>query len=130
MSGTGTIEFFMKHPELLEQLPKETLEGIMELVRAEKARLRNTNAMPPSAVQDLVNCVGDQQVRDIVNDLRKLPEPGWFLLATKDGPPPRERTSGWRNPPPLTPPPGVGHIDRIAEHFADMDRRDLEKRLT
>jgi hypothetical protein len=40
----GAIEYLMKHPELLETLPKEMLQQLMEWVKAEKAKGRS--AMP------------------------------------------------------------------------------------
>lgn len=124
----------MKNQHLLEELPKEMLEQLMELVKMEKAKAGGQcGAMPQSAVQSLVDCVGDQQVRDIVNDLRTVSEPGGFL-PSKSGPSsgtavPKERGSGWKNPPPLEPPAGIKYIDQALDVQDALDRRDLEKRL-
>jgi hypothetical protein len=97
------------------------------LIRELKAAESTEGVMPNSAIADLVSAVGDQQVRDIVNDLKGgRSEPGW-LPPTKARP--EEKGSGEARHIPLEPPPGVQHIDRIAEHFAALDKRDLEKRL-
>ena len=122
---SGAVEYFMKHPEMLEQLPKEGLEMLMELVRAERMKL--SGVMPQSAVDDLVKAVPDQLVRDIVHDLRKLPEPGGFLPAAK-GPPVQGRKSFVERGP-LEPPPGIKHVDAIAESFARLDKLEAVERF-
>ena len=123
---SGTIEYMMKHPEIVEQLPKEGLEMLLELVRAEKMRL--AGCMPRSAVTAMTDVVDDKLMRDIVQDLRKLPDSGGFLQSSGAAVP-KERGGGWRNPPPLEPPSGVKHIDRIAEHFAQLDKVDQMEKM-
>ena len=82
--------------------------------------------LPASAVQAMVDVVPD--MRAIVEEQRHgRSEPGGFLGPEK--PRAKERGSGWINPTPLTPPSGVEHCDRIADHFAALDKRELEKRL-
>ena len=55
---SGTIEYMMAHPEIVEQLPKEGLVMLLELVRAEKMRL--AGCMPQSAVTAMTDVVDDK----------------------------------------------------------------------
>ena len=72
----------MKNQHLLEQLPKEMLAQLMEVVKMEKAKARSV--MPQSAVTAMTDVVDDKLMREIVQDQRKgVSEPGGFL------PPPR-----------------------------------------
>jgi hypothetical protein len=129
--SSGAVAFMIEHPELVDELGKEELGLLLELVRAERMKL--SGCMPPSAVQSLVDAVGDQQVRDIVHDLRTVSEPGGFL-PSKSGPSSgtavrKERSSGWQNPPELEVPPGLKYVDQMIDVQDALDRRDLEKRL-
>jgi hypothetical protein len=121
---SGCIEYMMKHPEIVEQLPKEELMMLLELVRAERMKLAGW--MPQSAITAMTDVVNDQQMRDIVNDLRKLPERGGFLPPA--GGAPAEGRKSYIERPPLEPPPGIDHIDRIAESFAQLDKVEAQRR--
>ena len=68
---------------LLPYLDRERLEAVLALVReyGPKIAAAEAGGMPASAVDEMVKAVPDELVRDIVNDLRKVPEPGWI----KDG---------------------------------------------
>jgi hypothetical protein len=119
----GAIEYLIKHPELLETLPKEMLEQLMEWVKIEKARAAGW--MPQSAVTAMTDVVGDQQMRDIVRDLRKLPERSGFLPAA--GGPPAEGRKSYIARPELEPPPGVKICDQMMDVQDALDKRDLER---
>jgi hypothetical protein len=120
----GAIEYLIKHPDLLEELPKEMLEQLMELVKIEKAKAAGW--MPQSAVTAMTDKVDDKLMRDIVHDLRKLPERSGFLPA--DGAAPMQQRKSYIARPELEPPPGVKHIDRIAESFAELDKVEAQRR--
>jgi len=87
-----------------------------EIVRRE-ARLRNMSetlyrmnrACPTSLMQDIVNDLrsGPAQRSSIIPDNRSAPV---------------ERGSGGGDRP-LTPPPGIEHVDAIADAFAERERR-------
>jgi hypothetical protein len=118
----------------LAAMPPE--DRIQLLVEAAKRTLFKENVggcMPQSAINDLVAAVGDQQVRDIVHDLRTVSEPGSFLPSKSGGGSgtavPKERGSGWQKPSELGAPPGIKYIDQALDVQDALDRRDLEKRL-
>jgi hypothetical protein len=123
MMSSGMIEYLMDRPRLLAHLTKEQLEGLMELVRAERMRLRNTNAMPSSAVPACVSVVDDRLMSQIVADSRRSNSPGWLPPEKVD--PEKVRGTGWAPLVPIGPDPNIKHIDAIAAHF---DRLDREKR--
>jgi hypothetical protein len=127
--SSGAVAYMIEHPELVDKLGKEELRLLLELVRAERMRLSGAGScMPQSAMNDLVNCVGDKLVREIVNDQRKgVGEPGGFLPSENS--PPREKSSGWKTPPELGAPAGIKYIDQALDVQDALDRRDLEKRL-
>jgi hypothetical protein len=115
--------------EDLEKLPRETQEKLLVLVRAELDRLKKQREgwMPPSAIQAMTAVVNDKLMRDIVNDNRRgVSEPGW--LPPKAGGAVK-RGTGWVDPGRLEPPPGVKHVDRIADHFAALDRLETLKKV-
>jgi hypothetical protein len=99
----------------LAQMPREQLVKLLSMIREAKALFTVQGCVPQSAMDDLVRNVGDQQVRDIVRDLRSGPgEPGGFLSpkekpldqALRPEPPKDERPSymkdervrGWVKP--------------------------------
>jgi hypothetical protein len=79
--------------------------------------------MPASAVQAMVAAVPDNLMRAIAGD-HKTP-----AMPPLIGPSARKTGSGWIPERPLAPPPGIEIVDRIAEGFAEVDRRDAAKRL-
>jgi hypothetical protein len=122
---SGCIDYMLAHPEMVEKLDKEGLEMLLALVRAELRK--GDGCMPPEARNDLVGCVGDQLVRDIVNDQRRgISEPGFLPVGGAS--PPQQRGSGWKQPPQLELPSGVKYVDQIADHFAELDKIDAMKR--
>ena len=98
-------------------MTQEQREGLLRLVGDLKAADAAV-IMPQSAIEDLVKAVGDQQVREIVSDLRSgRAEPG-FLPSS--GSPPKERGTGWQKPTEWGGPPGLemGRPDvRCARRF-------------
>jgi hypothetical protein len=120
----GRIERLVR---LAPYMTQEQREGLLKLIREIKAA-DAAAIMPQSAIEDLAKAVPTKLCQEIVQDLRSgVGEPGGFLGPEKTAP--KERHSGPVNPTPLSPPAGVAHCDRIAEHFAALDKRDLEKRL-
>jgi hypothetical protein len=115
--------------ENLEKLPREAQEKLLTLVRAvlaERAKLRQ-GRMPQSAIDEITEAVDNKPMRDIVNDNRRgASEPGW--LPPKAGGAVK-RGTGWVDPGRLEPPPGVKHVDRIADHFAALDRSETTKKI-
>jgi hypothetical protein len=110
----------------LAGLSREELVRLWVLIQQVKAE--RMGGMPQSAIDDLVKAVPDKVVREVVADLRSgVGEPGW--LPPTPAKKPEEKRSGPPREIPLGPPSGVEHCDRIAEHFAALDKRDLEKRL-
>ena len=60
----------------------------------------------------------------------KIAAPGGFGPETKPQGEPPVRGTGSQKEQPLSPPPGIRHIDAIAEHFAEVDRaQDATKRI-
>jgi hypothetical protein len=111
--------------QMLAGLSQEELLRLWVKVR--QARAERLGCMPPSAVQDLVKAVGDQQVRDIVNDLKGgRSEPG-FLPPTKS--PPVARGSGWAKPLEHGSPSGLRYVDQMCDVQDRLDKRDLERRF-
>ena len=83
--------------------------------------------MPQSAIDEMTKAVDDKLMRDIVNDNRRgVSEPGW--LPPKAGGAVKHGT-GWVDPGRLEPPPSVKHVDRIADHFAALDRSETIKKI-
>ena len=89
--------------------------------------------LPPSAAQAMARVFPDIKDRKgfdaHAHAQTKPSEPGGF------GPPnmhsaakPIERGSGYVKAQPLEPPSGISHCDRIADHFADIDRGEAVKR--
>jgi hypothetical protein len=109
-------------PYLDQAMQRKLLDLIRDLKAAE-----GMGWLPQSAIQPMVDAVGDQQIRDIVNDLRSgVGEPGGFL-----GPTPKTEL---RQPPrakhiPLEPPPGIPIMDEMMDVQDALDKRELEKRL-
>jgi hypothetical protein len=128
--SSGAIEYMMAHPELVEKLPKEMLEQLLELVRLEKARLRSEGgALPESAVADLAAAVPTELIQSIVTDNRRgVSEPGWLPPPKHD--PEKTKGSGWSNPVPLEGSvPGVKWADQMMDVQDALDRKEREKQF-
>jgi hypothetical protein len=101
---------------------------LLYLIREARALWGNKGGMsiPASALKAMTDVVGDELMRDIVQDLRTIGEPGFLKAQPAPSPEARRRPI---KPLPLEPPSGVAICDQIADHFAALDKRDLEKRL-
>jgi hypothetical protein len=90
--------------------------------------------MPASALREMVNTVPDSMVRDIaMRDGRAPTGPSAQGVVPSSQPLSNIRTggggsSGWREPTPLAPPPGVNILDRIMDHEDAKDRAELVER--
>jgi hypothetical protein len=128
MLTENQIQRIARLVRLAEYMTPELREGLAKLIRDLKVA-EGEGVMPQSAIQPMVDAVGDQQMADIVADLRSAgrTEPRW--MAPSPARKPEEKGSGPLNPVPLEPPSGIRYVDEIAEAFAALDRRDLEKRL-
>jgi hypothetical protein len=109
----------------LAAMSPEDLAKLLGLIREARAMFTVGGGMPQSAFDDLVKAVPDKLVHEVVNDLKGgRAEPGFL--------PPAKHVAARRGPPkevPLETPSGVKYCDQIADHFAELDRRDLQKRL-
>ena len=111
----------------------DDLYGVLKDLRAA------LNAALPEWQRDLVRNVGTDQVRDIVNDFRNysptpradpnarvLPVGAGRVIDGNDTPVASTGTGGWVEAPKVDNwrPPGVDLCDRIADHFAALDRAE------
>jgi hypothetical protein len=72
----------------------------------------------------MYEAVPDRLMADIVNDHRRGVSPPSSLATTPGAPPPVARTSGWSEPAPLGPPPGINYIDQMMDHQDAKDRAE------
>ena len=84
-------------------------------------------SMPREAIRDLINAVPDALMRDLRGDARK-PNP------VTGGPNPQptsqvQRGSGWQQPRPLEPPPGIAIMDRMMDEQDKIDKAELALRI-
>ena len=83
--------------------------------------------MPASAMRAMVEAVPD--FRGIAVEQRVgRSQPGMFP-DKPSGEPRARRGSGWVEPKPLEPPPGVSVMDQMLDVEDEIDRRALERRL-
>lgn len=110
-------------PYMDQEMRGKLLELIHDLKAADSAGI-----MPQSAIQQMVDVIDDKTLRVIVEEQKHgRSEPGFMKASPARKP--EEKRSGPPKEIALGPPSGVEHCDRIADHFAALDRRDLEKRL-
>jgi hypothetical protein len=81
-------------------------------------------SMPRNAIEAMVGAVPDSLVRALVND--HLAKPAQHPLR---GPEPKTGGTGWSEPRPLKPPPGIEQCDRLVDAADAQDRRALAQRL-
>jgi hypothetical protein len=112
----------------LAAMSREQLEWLQAKIREELALHGGKGGMTMSAssLKAMTDVVGDQLMRDIVKDLRTIPEPG-FLPAGKSAPIPNG--SGWVKPLDHSSPSGLRYIDRAMDVQDALDKRELENRL-
>jgi hypothetical protein len=85
--------------------------------------------MPPSALRAMVEAVPDRMLREIVRDYRAPTGPTTMVPRQGGGPAnvPGSGT-GWAEPTPLGPPPGVAQADRLMDAQDAKDRAALVER--
>jgi hypothetical protein len=85
----------------------------------------NNLRMSKEVIADHVAAVPSGVVRDVVGDgpVGKLAPAG--DESVRGAAPEFVNRTGWRDPGPLTPPPGINHIDRLVEVQDARDRAEL-----
>jgi hypothetical protein len=73
----------------------------------------------------MYEAVPDSLMRDIVNDHRRGVSPPSSLATTPGEPPRPPRGTGWADPAPLGPPPGINYIDQMMDAQDARDRAAL-----
>ena len=106
----------------LATMSHEQLAKLLALIREAKAMF-GSGVMPQSAIKAMTDVIDDKLAREIVSDLRSgVGEPGGFVGPEK--PRAKEKGSGWRNPTPLEPPPGVAICDQLMDVQDKIDRAE------
>jgi len=83
-------------------------------------------SMPASAILEMMKAVPESLMRELRADAQK-PNP-----VTGGPPQPQQqvvRGSGWIDPRPLEPPPGIRHIDEMMDAQDERDKADLAFKL-
>ena len=83
--------------------------------------------MPPSAMKAMVDALPSSFFSDLRADARK-PNPSQASSSPITSTPaalPQRRGTGWVEPRPLEPPPGVAIADRLMDHQDKIDRAEL-----
>jgi hypothetical protein len=116
------IEVLQKQVADLEaRVPKPPKPFVPEPPRAPRD-LTEGLSIPKEALRDLVAAVGDDVMRDIRGDARR--DVSDFRPVGPDVRP-TVRGSGWRDPAPLGPPPGIAQADRLMDAQDAKDRAEL-----
>jgi len=115
----------------LAAMDQDQLAKLLALIRKVKGMfVAGGDAMPRSAVEDLVKAVPDEQVRDIVHDLKSGPAQPSGLLAPSGSSGPKERGTGWRDGLPLEGSvPGINYVDQLCDVQDAVDRADNARRM-
>jgi hypothetical protein len=106
---------------------------VEEARAAEKLEAEARRLGIPSWQLEMSRAVPTELVQAIVADNRRGQE--LKPLSEQVAQRPREevaqkpRGTGFVDPRPLEPPPGIEHIDRIASHFERLERAELARRL-
>jgi hypothetical protein len=120
-----TLQFFMDRPHLVERLPVEMQQLLLEAVREQLAKARGGGIVPQSVYDACAAAVPTDLIRAIVADNRRgVSEPsGWLPPEKVD--PEKQRGSGWVTPPGLEGSvPGVKWVDEIAKGFDQRERME------
>ena len=80
-------------------------------------------SMDRSAIQAMINAVPESLMSDLRSDARR-PNPVTGG-ATPQPQQPVKRGSGWQEPRPLEPPPGIRHIDEMMDAQDERDKAEL-----
>jgi len=79
--------------------------------------------MPPSAVAAMVAAVPDRLMRDIVGDARRSVQPRSMIAEPQRTEEPKPKGSGFIDPVPIKPPPGIKLLDEMMDVQDELDRR-------
>jgi hypothetical protein len=121
----------MKTEERIAQLEQEIAKQKEELARLrgephksvgepwQKTDWTDGMCMPPSAVRAMVDVVGDGLARQIAGDARNRAKLTPIVEQQ------RPKGTGWADPTPLRPPPGVDLCDRMLDAQDAKDRAEL-----
>ena len=114
-------------PELREQFDKagpELKALILRTIEQFKRHLAIAGSLTPNTVQAMADCVDDRLMSDIVSDFRSgLARPA-SMASTPDTPPPEpKKGTGFVDPIPIKPPPGVAICDQMMDVQDELDRR-------
>jgi hypothetical protein len=90
---------------------------------------RANSWMPPSAVQEMAGHPCNQVMGGVVRDRHAPNNPSMSQASGGGSGKPAERGTGWVDPTPLGPPPGIQHVD--AQLIADevRQRAELKRKL-
>jgi hypothetical protein len=108
--------------EQLSQIPREKLEAALKLIRELRERLAS-GWLPQSARDAMSAAVPTALIQEIVEDSRRGLSPS-SMLGSQNEPVEDWRRTGFTEPSPLKPPPGVEWCDRLVDAQDELDRRD------
>jgi hypothetical protein len=125
------FDFFMKRPDLVQHLPRELQQLLLEAVREMR---RGGSAVPQSFYDTCAAAVPTDLIQSIVADNRKgVSEPsGWLPPEKRQVPEEGKaavRSSGWSPLDPISSPPGLKYIDQMIDVQDAIDKRELEGKL-
>lgn len=114
--------------DTLAGMSREQLELLQAKIKEELALHggRGGMTMSASSLKAMTDVVDDKQIRDIVHDLKTIPEPGW-MKPTGSTPP--VKGTGWTKPMEHSSPSGLRYIDRAMDVQDQIDRRELQNKL-
>ena len=82
--------------------------------------MSNDKRRLPEWQQEMVDCVGDDLIQQIVRDNKKS-------VSLPGAPAESPKGSGWVEEVPLKPPPGVAVLDQLMDEQDRRDRAELER---
>jgi hypothetical protein len=85
-------------------------------------------SMPPEAIREMVKAIPESIMRGIVADAFK-PNPITGGPNPQPPPQPVQRGSGWQEPRPVEPVPGIKYVDALVDAQDRVDRAELALRL-
>jgi hypothetical protein len=106
--------------EELSRIPRDKLAAALQLLCEFKARLA-AGWLPQSAVDAMSAAVPDALIQEIVDDSKRGLAPR-SMLGPQNEPIEDWRRTGFVEPSPLAPPPGVAQCDRLVDAQDERDR--------
>lgn len=88
MTEAEFYSFVQRITPLVPLMPPEIRDQLVPLIRDTLVKLGSSGSgLPANATEEMVKCVDDGLMRDIVSDLRHGPgTPGWIAPGSKDSP--------------------------------------------